>query len=96
MPQGLTPLLMLLDGTRDLPAIHAEFCHLVGGEVPLEVITEAIAQLDSAFLLENENAVRAQAGEIGRVPDAAAPAAGICRAQLPRRPDFAAPDIAKL
>jgi len=64
MPQGLAPLLMLLDGTRDAAAVHTEFCRMVGGDVPLDVITAAIAQLDAACLLENGNAQRARTAKL--------------------------------
>ena len=64
MPQGLAPLLMLLDGTRDLSAVHTEFCQMVGGPVEFEVIKEAINQLDGACLLENGTARLARQAQL--------------------------------
>lgn len=59
VPQGLAPLLMFCDGQHTPLEIHAAFCQHVGEQVPFEVVEAALAELDKACLLENENARRA-------------------------------------
>lgn len=58
-PPALAPLLLLIDGSRDLAAIHTAFEQAAGEPLPPELVTGTIAELDAAFLLDNERA-RAQ------------------------------------
>ena len=53
MPHSLAQLLIFCDGTRTMAKIHQAFCNHVGQAVPLHIISDALAQLDDAFLLEN-------------------------------------------
>lgn len=53
-PQALAQLLVFCDGTRTAAEIHRSLCEHLGGDVPAEVVDEALAQLDRAFLLQNE------------------------------------------
>ncbi|MCA9974203.1 MAG: AmmeMemoRadiSam system protein B, partial [Anaerolineales bacterium] len=54
VPQVLGPLLMYCDGTRSEEEIYAAFCHYIGEEVPVEIVTDALAQLDAAYCFDNE------------------------------------------
>jgi len=64
MPPGMAQLLPLLDGTRDMATLHADFCTLAGETVPYTVVEQAITQLDKALLLENERSQAALAEEL--------------------------------
>ncbi len=55
LPDGLAPLLTLLDGQRTAAEVHAAFCRLVGAALDPEITREAIRQLDEALLLQNRN-----------------------------------------
>jgi len=54
LPHELAPVLALCDGTRDLAALSAALMIRFGIRVPLEVMGQLIAQLDQAYLLDNE------------------------------------------
>lgn len=56
MPHALAHLLAFCDGTRTLNQIHLDFCQTVGFELPIEVVENAIQQLDEALLLDNKAA----------------------------------------
>lgn len=60
-PVALAQMLPLLDGSRDFKAIHTTFSQLVAEQVPAELITTTLEELDAAFLLNNERAHRQQA-----------------------------------
>lgn len=64
MSHGLAQLLPLLDGTRDVATLHADFCLRVGEPVDLTVVEQALVQLDKALLLENERSWSALAEEL--------------------------------
>lgn len=53
IPQPLAPLLALCDGTRDVSALRAGMLARTGAALPENVISEIVAQLDDALLLEN-------------------------------------------
>ena len=53
IPQPLAPLLGLCDGTRDVSALRAGLLARTGAALPEHVISEIVAQLDDALLLEN-------------------------------------------
>lgn len=53
-PQTLAQMLLLCDGTRSPAEIHAELCDELGADLPLTAVTEALAELDRTFLLQNE------------------------------------------
>ena len=53
IPQPLAPLLALCDGTRDVGALRAGLLARTGAALPEHVISEIVAQLDDALLLEN-------------------------------------------
>jgi MEMO1 family protein len=55
-PAALAQILPLLDGSRDLEAIRADFGLLVGDHVPAELVASTVEELDAAFLLDNERA----------------------------------------
>ena len=66
LPQALGPLLALMDGSRDLAALHASLLVRVGLRVSPEIVQRVIDQLDAALLLESERFAQAYA-EIVRV-----------------------------
>jgi AmmeMemoRadiSam system protein B len=53
-PQALAQMLLFCDGTRSARQIQAALSEHLGTPVPFDVISEALAQLDAAFLLVNE------------------------------------------
>jgi len=53
-PQALAQMLLFCDGTRSPRQIQAALSEHLGAPVPFDVIGEALAQLDAAFLLVNE------------------------------------------
>lgn len=53
MPQALAQMLLFCDGMRTPEQIHADFCQHIGQNLPLEIVTESLAQLDEALLLNN-------------------------------------------
>lgn len=53
-PQILAQMLILCDGTRTPGEIHAAFSNHLGATVPYEVISDALEQLDLAYLLVND------------------------------------------
>lgn len=59
-PPALAQMLMFLDGTRDVAGVRDAFSRLVGAEVDGELIADTIAQLDAAFLLDNERSAEAR------------------------------------
>jgi len=54
MPAAMGPLLSLLNGKLTVAEIHDQFCTLVGETLDLQITTNAIDNLDKAFLLENK------------------------------------------
>lgn len=61
VPQALAPVLALMDGTRTPRGIQVGIQLRLGVYVPLYVIERLVAQLDEAYMLENERFYRAQA-----------------------------------
>ena len=53
IPQRLAPLLSLCDGTRDISALRSGLLMRTGETLPENVISDIMAQLDDALLLEN-------------------------------------------
>jgi AmmeMemoRadiSam system protein B len=53
-PQALAQLLLFCDGQHTPDEIHAEFCTALGQQVPFKIVSDALAELDRACLLENE------------------------------------------
>lgn len=53
-PQALAGMLHLCDGTRTPEQIHTDFSARIGAQVPFPIIAEAITELDSAYLLQND------------------------------------------
>jgi MEMO1 family protein len=64
LPATLAPLLIYCDGRRDLPAIHAAFCAHIGLEIDYDIVADAVAQLDRACLLDNEQSRAASDGQL--------------------------------
>jgi AmmeMemoRadiSam system protein B len=60
MPEAMGPLLSLMNGERSAAEIHDSFCKIVGAVLDLQITTNAIARLDDAYLLENENSKMAK------------------------------------
>ncbi len=54
LPQALGPLLALMDGSRDVPALHASLLVRVGVRIAPEIIQRVVDQLDDALFLEND------------------------------------------
>jgi AmmeMemoRadiSam system protein B len=61
LPQALGPLLVLMDGSRDVSELHAALLVRAGLQVPREVIQHVVDQLDDALLLENDHFAQAYA-----------------------------------
>ena len=53
-PQALAQMLPLCDGTRSPQGIQAALSAHLGTFVPFDIVSEALAQLDAAYLLVNE------------------------------------------
>jgi AmmeMemoRadiSam system protein B len=53
-------MLAFCGGTRAPKEIHAAFCHHLGVTVDYKVVTDTLAQLDAACLLENERSQQAK------------------------------------
>src|SRR5690606_31437910 len=53
-PGALARMLPLCDGTRAATSIRDELAAALGVNVPSEIISEALEQLDKAYLLQNE------------------------------------------
>ncbi|MGB0384453.1 MAG: AmmeMemoRadiSam system protein B [Ardenticatenaceae bacterium] len=64
IPPVLTELLAFCDGTRTIAEIYHAFCGRIGRFVDHRVVTETIARLDEACLLENERSRRAYASVV--------------------------------
>ena len=79
-PPALAQILVLIDGSRDLEAIHTDFEEMIGDAVPPDLVTSTIAELDVAFLLDNERAR----------------AARLCHLEQYRAQPFRAPSLAGL
>jgi MEMO1 family protein len=60
VPPGLAPMLIYCDGQHTPHEIHAAFCRHIEEDAPFAWIETALAELDKACLLENENARQAQ------------------------------------
>jgi hypothetical protein len=60
VPAVLAQMLLYCDGTHTPHEIHRAFCRQVGEAAPFSVIEEALAQLDDAYLLDNERAAAAK------------------------------------
>jgi AmmeMemoRadiSam system protein B len=60
LPPALAHLLTYLDGTRDPAEIRRAFSRDVGEEVDAALVDDTLAQLDRAFLLDNERSRRAR------------------------------------
>ena len=56
MPPALAQMLIFLDGSRTPQQIHAAFCRHIGQSLDFAITEQALAQLDTACLLDNENA----------------------------------------
>jgi hypothetical protein len=60
MPSPLAQLLMFCDGTRTPQEIHVAFSHYLDSEIDYEIVSETLAQLDAAYLLDNERSRQAR------------------------------------
>jgi AmmeMemoRadiSam system protein B len=61
LPQALGPLLVLMDGSRDVSELHAALLVRAALQLSPEVIQHVIDQLDDALLLENDRSAQAYA-----------------------------------
>lgn len=61
LPPPLAQIVVYLDGSKNAEQIRAALSEDLGQELPLSLIEETIAQLDEAYLLENERAEAARA-----------------------------------
>jgi AmmeMemoRadiSam system protein B len=59
MPAVLAQMLMFCDGTRTIEEVHAAFCQQVQSPVDIEIVTNALDQLDAACLLDNQRSRKA-------------------------------------
>lgn len=60
VPAALAQILVYCDGTRTAAQIHQAFCQEVGEAVEFAVVADALAQLDEAYLLDNDRSRRAR------------------------------------
>jgi AmmeMemoRadiSam system protein B len=60
MPEGMGPLLSLLNGERTEAEIHDLFCTMVGTTLDPQITADALNLLDEAYLLENQNSESAK------------------------------------
>lgn len=60
MPPALAQMLIYCDGTRTPAEIHAAFCRHVGQQVDFDLIIDALEQLDTACLLDNDHSQQVQ------------------------------------
>jgi AmmeMemoRadiSam system protein B len=94
VPPELSPILSLLDGTRDLAAIQAELTEQVGVEFPADRLGMLLQGMDDSMLLENGSyhAAKARMTEEYRDPPHRRPShAGLV---YPAEPDLLAEDLA--
>jgi len=61
LPQVLGPLLVLMDGSRDVSELHAALLVRGGLRVSPEIIQRVVDQLDDTLLLENDRSAQAYA-----------------------------------
>jgi AmmeMemoRadiSam system protein B len=59
LPRKLAPILTLCDGTRDLAGLRAALMVQFGVRASLQVLTQLVAQLDEAYLLDSERFTQA-------------------------------------
>jgi AmmeMemoRadiSam system protein B len=64
LPQALAPLLGLMDGTRDEAALQAAFTIRMGARLAPGLVPKLVADLDKAYLLDNERSVAAIAAAL--------------------------------
>ncbi|HSH03101.1 MAG TPA: AmmeMemoRadiSam system protein B [Anaerolineae bacterium] len=86
MPQPLALLATFIDGTRTPQQIHQDFCRRLGAPVGFDIITDTLAQLDQACLLDNDRAATARAAKLATyraAPNRPATLADICYAADP-------------
>jgi AmmeMemoRadiSam system protein B len=60
VPAALAPMLAFCDGTRTVHEVYHEFCRFVGAPIDYEIISNTLATLDEACLLENDRSRAAQ------------------------------------
>ncbi len=54
VPQAIAQMLLLCDGTRTAEEIHIDLVEQLGEEIPFDAITNALSELDRAYLLHTE------------------------------------------
>ncbi|MEM7330970.1 MAG: AmmeMemoRadiSam system protein B [Chloroflexota bacterium] len=59
MPQALAQMLLFCDGAHSIAEIHQGFCQRLGQNLPLDLITDSLARLDEALLLDNDRSQQA-------------------------------------
>lgn len=64
IPQPLAPLLGLMDGTRDEAALQAAFTVRIGMRLAPGLLPKLVADLDDAYLLDNERSAAAIAATL--------------------------------
>ncbi len=94
VPPELSPILSLLDGTRDLTAIQSELTQQVGVEFPADRLGMLFQGMDDAMLLENGAYSVAQAKMVAEYRDAPHRRASHAGLVYPAEPDMLAEDLA--
>ena len=61
LPQALGPLLVLMDGSRNVSELHAALLVRAALQLSPEIIQHVVDQLDDALLLENDRSAQAYA-----------------------------------
>lgn len=89
IPQPLAPLLALMDGTRDEAALEAALMIRAGVRLAPGLLSQLLADLDEAYLLDNERFASAKAVALGDYREAPFRPVTLDGASFPDAPDEA-------
>ncbi len=69
MPAPLAQMLLFCDGSRTPEQIHSAFCQHINSHIDLEIVTDALKQLDTACLLDNDRSRNVHQGLLNAYRD---------------------------
>jgi len=90
IPQPLAPVLSLMDGTRDEAALQAAFTIRIGMRLAPGLLSKLVADLDQAYLLDNERSAAAIAATAKAYREGPFRPMGSAGSSYPAEPDEAA------
>jgi len=90
IPQALAPVLGLMDGTRDEAALQAAFTIRIGMRLVPGLLSQLVADLDKAYLLDNERSAAAIAATLKAYREAPFRPMGSAGSSFPADPAEAA------